>query len=299
MVDILRAREEQGRESPAGSPLGDRRQYDALLSGEDDRRLAGDVPHHVLYPAVGCVLALGVPLIAFLLRMWQAAPALAAPWMRAELGHNLLFYLFMAASTAAIFILFGFVMGAHSESQLVRNKALRRRAQELHLKSVTDGLTGAFCHAYLQEMLLIELERAGRLERPVSVLLMDVDDFKRVNDTHGHLFGDQMLLELTETVNMNIRREDVLGRYGGEEFMVIMPGADPGTAARAAERVRRAVERAALIDRRDLPSGPVRMTLSIGAATYLGAGKMTPSGLIGLADRNLYEAKRAGKNRVR
>lgn len=291
----------KGRKVEGRSPLYphmDRRELQSYPFGDDDGFL-DRAPHHILFPVIGFFLGLCSPVTAFLLRLWQADPVHMDMWIRSELSYNSLFYLYMGVTTVLAFLAFGYLLGSRSESQRVHNKSLRERMEELHLKSVTDGLTGAYSHAYLQEMLSIEMERSKRHETSLSILMMDLDDFKLLNDNHGHLFGDQVLKEITETVNMHIRQEDVLGRYGGEEFMVIMPGADLDVAKRVAERVRSSVARAGIIDQRDLQqSGPVQTTLSIGVATFLGAGKLTHAGLIDHADRNLYRAKNKGKNRI-
>lgn len=256
-----------------------------------------EVPPTVSFALLGAVLGLGSPLGAFVLRWWRAEPRIFAMWLEVELSANADFYGYMGLGTVAAFTLFGWHVGAHIQGHRVRSRDLRRRVDELHLKSVTDGLTGAYSHAYLQEVLALELDRAKTEGRPLSILMMDLDDFKKLNDGHGHLFGDRVLKELTETASMNVRHEDVLGRYGGEEFLVIMPGADAVTAGRVAERVRRSFERAGILPMRG-EGGAVTTTVSIGAATYTGEGDAEPRSLIAKADANLYSAKRAGKNKV-
>ncbi|MFA6029107.1 MAG: GGDEF domain-containing protein [Elusimicrobiota bacterium] len=258
------------------------------------------LPHTVLYPLLGLGLGLLCPLGAFILRFVLADPVLKAVWVRSELSYNFVFYVYMEVATVAAFVVFGYVLGARSERQRARNRELRERIDLFHLKSITDGLTGAYSHGYLRETLTHEIERARRGGRPLSLLMMDIDDFKKLNDTHGHLFGDRVLVELVETASVSIRREDVLGRYGGEEFALVMPGADPATASRVAERVRRAVAHRAVIDAKeakmDPRTPPVHMTVSIGVATLRAEDDAT--GLIGRADANLYRAKHGGKNRV-
>ena len=256
-----------------------------------------EVPPTVAFSLLGALLGLGSPLGAFILRWWHAEPRIFALWMEIEVSANADFYGYMGLGTVTAFTLFGWYVGAHIEGHKVRNRDLRRRVDELHLKSVTDGLTGAYSHAFLQEVLGVELEKARAEKTPLSILLLDLDDFKKLNDGHGHLFGDRVLKELTETASMNIRHEDVLGRYGGEEFLVIMPGADADTAGKVAERVRRSFERAGILPMRGA-TGAVKTTVSIGAATYPGEGEATPHSLISKADTNLYSAKRAGKNKV-
>lgn len=256
-----------------------------------------EVPPPVSFALLGALLGLGSPFGAFLLRWHHAEPRIFWLWVEVELSSNADFYGYMGLGTIAAFTAFGWYVGTHIERHRVRNRDLRRRIDELHIKSVTDGLTGAYSHAYLQEMLGVELAKAKTEGRPLSILMLDLDDFKKLNDGHGHLFGDRVLKELTETASMNIRHEDVLGRYGGEEFMVIMPGAEAETAVKVAERVRRAFERAGILPMRGA-AGVVQTTVSIGAATYPGEGPTDARALIAKADANLYAAKRAGKNKV-
>lgn len=256
-----------------------------------------EVPPPVSFALLGALLGLGSPVGAFLVRWWRAEPRIFEMWMEVELSSNVDFYGYMGLGTVAAFMFFGWYVGKQIQRHRVRNRELRKRMEVLHLKSVTDGLTGAFSHAYLQEVLALELERAKAERQPLSILMMDLDDFKKLNDGHGHLFGDRVLKELTETASMNIRHEDVLGRYGGEEFLVIMPGADAVTAGRVAERVRRSFERAGILPMKG-EGGVVTTTVSIGAATYPGDGDIDPRALISKADTNLYSAKRAGKNKV-
>lgn len=256
-----------------------------------------EVPPQVSFALLGALLGLGSPVGAFILRWVHAEPRIFAMWMEVELSANADFYGYMGLGTVGAFTMFGWYVGTHIQGHRVRNRDLRQRVDELALKSVTDGLTGAYSHAYLQEVLGLELERAQAEGRPLSILMLDLDNFKKLNDGHGHLFGDRVLKELTETASMNIRHDDVLGRYGGEEFLVIMPGTDAETAVLVAERVRRSFERAGILPMRG-EGGTVKTTVSIGAATYPGTGDPDPRALISKADTNLYSAKRAGKNKV-
>jgi len=268
---------------------------------EDGEGFWEALPHHIVYPLLGFLLGLGSPVGAFALRFALAAPMQKLLWTRQELGSHSFFYAYMGIGTVGAFVLFGYVLGVRSESQRVHNKNLRVRVEQLRIKSVTDGLTGVFSHAYLQENLQIEIARARRSQQPLSLLIIDLDDFKKVNDTHGHLFGDRVLKEITETINMNVRQEDVFGRYGGEEFLVIMPGADAAVAQRVAERIRKAVARAAIVDRRATLEGngeSVRVTISIGLSTFNHESSEGGLELIHRADRSLYRAKKLGKNRV-
>jgi diguanylate cyclase (GGDEF)-like protein len=259
------------------------------------------LPHQVLFPLLGLALGIASPVLTLLTRYWLARPVFRLAWLRSEVQSNLVFYLSLELGTVAAFVVFGFVLGLRSENQRAHNEDLRRRIALLHLRSITDGLTGAFSHAYLQETLALEIARARRAGQKLSVLMIDIDDFKKINDAHGHLFGDRVLVELVETLSLVIRKDDVLGRYGGEEFFVIMPGADLDTARLVAERICRAVSRRIPCGGKDIspdpPARPVRMSVSIGAASSLGPGEDACS-IIRRADESLYLAKRAGKNRV-
>ena len=267
----------------------------------DETPAGPKLAHTILYPLLGSVVGLGSPVGALLLRLALQSPPLPASWIRIELADNAVFYAYMGIDTVGAFAVFGYVLGLRSERQRSRNAALRERVRELHLSSITDGLTGAFSHAYLQEALALELAAARRDGRPLSVLMLDLDDFKAINDTHGHLFGDRVLREVTETIASNIRQADVLARYGGEEFAVLMPGADAETAHRVAERVRLAVSRSPVSD--DTTAAPhaasVSVRLSVGAAPWRSEGDGEPAvALLRRAAVRLYAAKRAGKNRT-
>ena len=172
-----------------------------------------------------------------------------------------------------------------------------RLSQRLHELSTIDGLTRALNHRAIHERLGEELERARRYRHAVTVVLADLDLFKRVNDTHGHLVGDAVLRGAALAMRRTLRDSDALGRYGGEEFLAVLPETELEAGRQAAERLRHALDTL----RVPLPtSGAVAITASFGvaAATELGAGG-TADSLVSLADTRLYQAKSAGRNCVR
>ncbi|HEX5717218.1 MAG TPA: diguanylate cyclase [Thermoanaerobaculia bacterium] len=172
-----------------------------------------------------------------------------------------------------------------------------RLSQRLHEMSTRDGLTRQLNHRAIYERLTEEMERARRYRFPLSVILCDMDHFKEVNDTYGHLAGDAVLREGAEVLRASLRAGDLLGRYGGEEFLAVLPQVEIEAARAAAERLRIGLEGLPL----PLPMVPeVRVTASFGVASMdeLGAGA-TSDLLVSLADRRLYEAKAAGRNCVR
>lgn len=168
------------------------------------------------------------------------------------------------------------------------NAQIRAR---LEAEVVTDHLTGLYNHRYFHERLREEVRRANRQHTPVGLLLYDLDDFKRVNDVHGHLTGDQVLQTLAAVSRATARAEDVLCRVGGEEFAVILPGAGTREAIALGERLRRAVAAAPF-------AADARMTISVGVAVCP-VHASNPRDLVACADLALLDAKAAGKDRVR
>jgi diguanylate cyclase (GGDEF)-like protein len=165
--------------------------------------------------------------------------------------------------------------------------------EQVRRQAVTDELTGLSNHRRFQEALTDELERTRRFGQPVALLMLDIDNFKRVNDTYGHPQGDEVLRAVARVLREVSRDVDEPARYGGEEMAVILPQTDLEGAYQAAERVRTEIE-ALQIPMLDGP-GHLRVTASLGVACGMETSK---SGLIGAADRALYEAKHSGKNRT-
>jgi len=166
--------------------------------------------------------------------------------------------------------------------------------QYLYDASVTDALTGAYNREYFDARLGSELAYARRHGVPLSLLMLDVDHFKLVNDTFGHQVGDEALVKLVESVRTSLRLEDVFCRYGGEEFAVILRTTDLAAAAVAAERIRFAVAQINLVS----GGRHVPITISIGCASVSCCTEATEAELISVADRRLYAAKHLGRNRV-
>ncbi|MEW5764740.1 MAG: diguanylate cyclase [Acidobacteriota bacterium] len=162
-------------------------------------------------------------------------------------------------------------------------------------QAVMDGLTGLYNHGYFQEVLAKEAREHAESSLPFSMLMMDLDGFKVVNDTFGHLAGDEVLRAVAETVRALIRREDIAARYGGEEFALFLPRCDASTALTIGERIRSAVEGL----RVHVGGGgqTASVTLSVGLASFPTDGRDHHE-ILDLADQALYQAKRQGKNRV-
>ncbi|MCK5259568.1 MAG: GGDEF domain-containing protein [Candidatus Omnitrophica bacterium] len=173
--------------------------------------------------------------------------------------------------------------------------ALRRvhLYQEIEQIAITDSLTDVHTRRHITERFQEELKRSKVRNIKMSFLMIDVDFFKKFNDQYGHLTGDQILREVGLLINENIREIDIAGRYGGEEFCVILPDTDHQGAQYAAERIRKAIEDA-LIKAYD---ASVKITVSIGVSTFPGDGRKMDE-LIDKADWALYRAKKQGRNKV-
>jgi diguanylate cyclase (GGDEF)-like protein len=165
--------------------------------------------------------------------------------------------------------------------------------QTVELLSVTDGLTGLYNHRRFQERLQHEIDRSGRTGERVSLLLLDIDHFKRINDAHGHPFGDRVLKALAAALGRLARRVDVVARYGGEEFAIVLAGTDRRGCRAHAERVLKTV-RALRVPRED---GDFAFTLSVGGATFPDDAASREE-LVRRADQALYAAKEGGRNRA-
>ncbi|MBF0558244.1 MAG: GGDEF domain-containing protein [Nitrospirae bacterium] len=160
--------------------------------------------------------------------------------------------------------------------------------------SFTDPLTGLYNRRFINEVLMKEIERDKRLGKEFSIVLLDIDNFKRVNDTYGHLSGDEVLKTVAMLMTDNVRKFDVVGRYGGEEFVIIMPETPKITAFDVSERIRSILEKKSIgITGRKR----IKLTASFGIATFQVDG-MSSAELLLLADERLYKAKKEGKNRV-
>jgi diguanylate cyclase (GGDEF)-like protein len=172
----------------------------------------------------------------------------------------------------------------------IKRAILYQRVQEM---AITDSLTGVFSRRYLMERFNEEVERSKKFNYNFSFLMVDIDHFKGYNDRYGHLVGDAILKEVARAIKENIRQIDLVGRYGGEEFSVILTETDRGGAEFAAERIRQAIEQKNI----RVYDETLQATISIGIAIFPD-NATDPGELIEKADQALYQAKQAGRNRV-
>ena len=181
---------------------------------------------------------------------------------------------------------------ARQAAMAIINAELYQKKLEL---SVTDELTGLANRRQLRVRLDRETERATRYHSPVSVLMIDIDHFKRYNDVNGHLFGDGVLKGVAQALKKNVRKVDTVARFGGEEFVIVLPGQNKPTAASIAEKLRKAVARRDFPRMSCQPNGHISIT--IGIASYP-EDSNDPNDLIDKADLAMYVAKRSGRNQV-
>jgi two-component system cell cycle response regulator len=182
---------------------------------------------------------------------------------------------------------------------LIKKKAYLDGLQnnyELAINSaITDKLTGLHNHAYFKHFLDFEIRRSLRQKTPLSLLMIDIDDFKHCNDQLGHLAGDQILKEIAGLIKANVREVDSAARYGGEEFAVVLPNTDIKEAANIAERLCQVIRNHIFLSGNSLPTK--KLSVSIGVSSYL-SNNETIEELIQKADHTLYKAKNEGKDQV-
>jgi diguanylate cyclase (GGDEF)-like protein len=171
--------------------------------------------------------------------------------------------------------------------------ALKDALEEVQRLAITDQLTGLHNRRHLLELANHELQRARRYRLPMSVMMLDVDEFKQVNDTYGHAVGDQVLQGVAECCRQELREVDVIGRYGGDEFAVMLPETGLPAARQIAERLRKRIAQRVL----DTNAGQVTVTVSLGVA-LLNDEHLALETLFDHADQALYVAKQSGRNRV-
>src|SRR3989338_8964768 len=158
-----------------------------------------------------------------------------------------------------------------------------------------EGVTGVFNHRHFRTLLDQEVDRARRLDRPIALIMIDIDNFKRFNDTYGHQAGDEVLRHVAQLAARVLRCSYAVARYGGEEFVALLPDAEAPDAMSVAEKMRTEVEKNPLTLSGMLR--PLHVSVSLGVASFPADAINAPD-LVATADRGLYQAKRSGKNRV-
>ncbi|MFZ3171395.1 MAG: diguanylate cyclase [Carboxydocellales bacterium] len=186
-----------------------------------------------------------------------------------------------------------------SEAEIqVKQLELLEKNRLLEKLATTDPLTHVYNRRFILERLPNEMAQASRYGEQLSTIMLDLDHFKRVNDTYGHSIGDQALLEVVEAINLTIRKADIMGRWGGEEFIIICPNTGKAAAVALAERIRQRVEEVDFVTNE---GAQIPLTVSIGVAEYYPKNSksyLSSDDMINRADKALYQAKNSGRNKV-
>jgi diguanylate cyclase (GGDEF)-like protein len=231
--------------------------------------------------AVGLITGLSV--VASLLVTWLVVVLAGRPEA-----------LSMSLLTAVLVPLLVAPLVSHSAMGLLYEVEAARA--QLHQAAIRDGLTHAYNRRFFMARLEEEAPRARRMGVPLSVLMIDIDHFKAINDAHGHAAGDVVLADIARLLTQSMRPYDLVARYGGEEFVALMPGADLSQARATAERVRMAVQSMRGAWAQDESASEGMVTASLGCSC-LGDDRDNPGAMLERADRAMYAAKRGGRNR--
>jgi diguanylate cyclase (GGDEF)-like protein len=179
-------------------------------------------------------------------------------------------------------------------ARLSAGERLLKVQEELRARAMFDELTGLFNRASVLERLEHHIDRGRRTAEATTVVLIDLDNFKCINDSHGHMVGDEVLRETARRLRASLRAYDELGRYGGEEFLLVLPDCELGPALQVSERMREALSTVPFVT----AAGPMQLSASFGVATVSRSQRRSAYDVLAEADAALYRAKRAGRNRV-
>lgn len=245
----------------------------------------------LFYALAGFLIGVGAPLSHVLLRMYQTREDFFTSFLGEFQDHG---FLLSVVPAPLIVGFFGFLLGVLQDKLSSQKENLERMAVQLEQQSMTDDLTGLYNHRHILVEIDREVERANRYGRTISGMMIDIDDFKKVNDEHGHLAGDELLIQLADVLVRNIRKVDILGRYAGDEFFVILPETELEASRIVADRIQRNVAAHAF----RFKKMPLSVTVSIGLFSFPASQKFNIETFINQADQMLLGAKRAGKNQV-
>ena len=242
------------------------------------------------FSLIGVALGAAFPLTIFLSHLLLTFQGTWGQWWNAEWAASKEVYLYAGFGAVLLLPVFGYFLGLKNDLLKRRIESLEKTACDFQQLSIRDGLTGLYAYSHLIQRLDEELARAKRSGTPLSCLFIDIDQFKALNDTYGHSLGNRVLLDVARTMRGKIRTSDVLGRYGGDEFLVILPDTSAPDALKVAENIRSSVQEIATY-------APAWATVSVGVFDSV----ELPSSSLDLlksADQALRRAKSQGRNQV-
>lgn len=250
--------------------------------------------HQTIGALLGFLLGLGAPMGWLAWQFVYSQRVLLLPWLKGEFLNSGEIYFYLTVGTLTAFTLFGYFLGRTSDAFANQSEVLLGALDKSNTMAVTDALTGIHNARYLHDQLAIETESSKRYNTALACLMIDIDNFKTINDTYGHPFGDTVLINVAKILRQSVRQIDMVGRLGGEEFLVVMPHTDGQMALSVAERIRQAVQRWPFaIDGKE-----ISVTVSIGLAAFPVDTAADKNVFLKAVDEALYQAKRTGKNRT-
>ncbi len=242
---------------------------------------------------IGVLLGFGAPLGSLFVRMLFDG-RVGFGGIAEELSRNTYYYIYMALAMPVVFGLFGYYLGRLNDKIASQKISAEKLNVLLESESMTDDTTGLYNHRHILVEVERETERARRYGHILSGMMIDIDDFKKINDSYGHLAGDRILREVADVLDSNIRKVDIIGRYGGDEFLAILPEAAVESATVVAERLLASVRNYPFkINDNLLP-----LTISIGIGSFENTKTLDRDTFIERADKAMFDAKSAGRNRI-
>ncbi len=241
----------------------------------------------------GALLGLGAPVGSLFFRVVISGDVSLDRIMQEIVTHSY-YYIYMALLTPLAFGLFGWHLGSLNDKIHAQKKSLESLMGVLETQSMTDDVTGLYNHRHLLGEIEREVERSKRHSHILSGIMVDVDGFKEINDAYGHLTGDYVLREVALVLNESIRKIDIIGRYGGDEFVIILPEAKLEAAEVISERILQNIRQRRFKTKRDY----ISLTVSVGLFSFEDASNLDKTQFIEKIDQAMFQAKSLGKNRV-
>ncbi len=239
----------------------------------------------------GAILGLGAPAGSILFRSVLAG-RIDYIWISQDVHRHLFFYSYMMLLTPFVFGVFGAYLGNLNDKIRAQNKSLESMMHVLESQSMMDDVTGIYNHRHLMEEIEKEVERSKRYNHVLSGMMVDVDGFKNINELYGHPVGNYILREMALVLRQSIRKIDIIGRYGGDEFIAILPEADLKSSEVVSKRILQNVRQHRFKTARDY----ISLTVSIGLFSFEDASTLDAAQFIEKIDQNMFQAKRSGKD---
>ena len=243
---------------------------------------------------IGILLGLGAPIGSLFLKIVWGRQEQIVSLISNDWTANQWFYTYMTVGTVLVLSVVGWWVGTLQSKLSAKTEDFSLKARVLEDLSVRDSLTGLFNYGHIRDKLVLEMERSRRFHAPLSCLMLDIDNLKEINDGHGHLAGDATIRQVSNWIQKEVRNIDTLTRYGGDEFLLIMPATGPEDAVTEAERIRKLVKENAVV----YEGGPLRVSLSVGVATFPYSNVVDTDTLVAAADQAVYQSKIMGRDRT-